>query len=439
MAAFVASTWVSERAAGDIHDRTHAISRAALPAIEHLAALRTELFQLELVLERGAREADADALGRALRGSSARLRAEKQAYDQIPVAPTEEPLRRRFSQELAEVQALVDAELQSDGAGTPVRRTPQAPSELQRAEATALALIDDNTAAAETLTRAIERSRLLSNRAAVGLDALSVLLALVVTRLAWRVLREHLDTQEAQRRLLSARAEELEAFSGRVAHDILNPLSAVGLSLQLIQRGVPPEQVVARARASLQRAHRIIDALLAFARAGAKAEPDARCELEPVLAGVVSDAAELAESRGVDLALQVEGPLRVACPAGVLASLAGNLVANAVKYMGPGSGARRVTVRAAGGQGVVRVEVEDTGPGLEPGTLRTIFEPYVRGKGHQETGIGLGLATAKKLSEAHGGRIGVLSVVGRGSTFWFELPEAEPPIAPDPRPGEARG
>jgi signal transduction histidine kinase len=234
-----------------------------------------------------------------------------------------------------------------------------------------------------------------------------------------------MDTQEVQQRLLGARADELEAFSGRVAHDILNPLNAVGLSLQLLQRGLAPEKVVQRAASSLGRAHRIIDALLSFARSGARPEADARCHVEPVLVGVVSDAEELATSRDVDLVLEVEGELHAACAAGVLTSLVGNLVTNAVKYMGQGSDGRRVTVRAKAGHGTVQIEVEDTGPGLEPGTLRTIFEPYVRGKGHQESGIGLGLATVKKLTEAHGGHIGVESVVGRGSRFWFDLPQAQ--------------
>lgn len=69
----------------------------------------------------------------------------------------------------------------------------------------------------------------------------------------------------------------------------------------------------------------------------------------------------------------------------------------------------------------VRFEVEDTGPGLPPGLEPLVFEPYVRG--HKTgAGIGLGLATVRRITEAHGGEVGVFANKERGCTFWFELP-----------------
>ncbi len=64
-----------------------------------------------------------------------------------------------------------------------------------------------------------------------------------------------------------------------------------------------------------------------------------------------------------------------------------------------------------------------------------VFEPYVRANGGDEPGIGLGLATVKKLCIAHGGTVGLRSEPGKGSTFWFELPslwETESAVAPLP-------
>ena len=74
---------------------------------------------------------------------------------------------------------------------------------------------------------------------------------------------------------------------------------------------------------------------------------------------------------------------------------------------------------------------------VPPAIQRTIFEPYTRGKDLSKPGIGLGLATAKRLCEAHRGRIGLRSEEGRGSTFWFELPEASSEPAFTQPPDEA--
>jgi signal transduction histidine kinase len=84
---------------------------------------------------------------------------------------------------------------------------------------------------------------------------------------------------------------------------------------------------------------------------------------------------------------------------------------------------RRVTVRVEESGTQCRVAVEDTGPGIPPDMKSILFEPYVRANSTQP-GIGLGLATVKRLAEAHGGRVGVEAAPGSGSTFWFELPKA---------------
>jgi signal transduction histidine kinase len=111
--------------------------------------------------------------------------------------------------------------------------------------------------------------------------------------------------------------------------------------------------------------------------------------------------------------------------------------------------AERAAVAERGGQpsgrpgtsgapaGVIRFEVEDTGPGLPPAFLPRAFDPYVRGAGTAEPGLGLGLATVRRLVEGHRGRYGVQSRLGTGALFWFELPAAELPAEPSgPEPGE---
>jgi signal transduction histidine kinase len=104
-------------------------------------------------------------------------------------------------------------------------------------------------------------------------------------------------------------------------------------------------------------------------------------------------------------------------------SVLGNIVRNAVKYMGDGA-RREVRVRVEATDGsTVRLEVEDTGPGIPRSLGERVFEPFVRGSS-DGSGSGLGLATAKRLVTAHGGRIGFRSQEGQGTLFWVELPQA---------------
>ena len=115
-------------------------------------------------------------------------------------------------------------------------------------------------------------------------------------------------------------------------------------------------------------------------------------------------------------------PVRATCDPGVIGRVIGNLVANAVKFT-PKDGAVRVSVS---GDGVTaRVSVADTGPGIPPEYRERIFEKFGRVEGKRDAtqaSSGLGLTFCKLAVEAHGGRIGVESDVGKGSDFWFTLP-----------------
>jgi len=107
-----------------------------------------------------------------------------------------------------------------------------------------------------------------------------------------------------------------------------------------------------------------------------------------------------------------------------------NLVANALKHT-PRGGA--VEVSAVEGEGSVRFEVKDTGPGIAPEHHDRIFEKFYRVPGAASGGVGLGLYLAREIVEAHGGRIGVESAPGLGSRFWFTMPRADAvPAAPQP-------
>jgi signal transduction histidine kinase len=269
---------------------------------------------------------------------------------------------------------------------------------------------------------------------AFGLDAACAGLTLAGALTLRRALREHGTLEARHRRLVEERASELEQFAGTVAHDILSPLGVVSLSLQLA--GGPGEEevrarYVTRGVNALERVKRLVQGLLEFARAGAKPDRSARTDVAGTISDLVEHIGADATRAGVELTAEVGITSYVACNAGVLMSLVGNLTRNAIKYAGDGP-LRRVEIRALDRGEVVRVEVEDNGPGLSPGLDESVFDPYVRGSHATQPGIGLGLATVKRLAKAHGGECGVHSVPGEGCTFWFELPKA-PGIAQEDR------
>lgn len=226
---------------------------------------------------------------------------------------------------------------------------------------------------------------------------------------------------------LEQRAAELEQFAGRVAHDIRNPLSAASLMCDLIGTQVQDQEVlatVARLKRSLARANAITTDLLQFARSGAKPDPGARTSPHAIIADLAPQFDTEAAAQSITLRWETVPPALVACSEGVYLSLLSNLVRNAMKYMGS-SQERRIVVAVRDEGAAVRTEVADTGPGIPEQSLGSLFEPYFRGDNARAAdGLGLGLATVRKLAESHGGSVGVSSSVGRGSTFWFVLPKA---------------
>jgi signal transduction histidine kinase len=146
-----------------------------------------------------------------------------------------------------------------------------------------------------------------------------------------------------------------------------------------------------------------------------------------------------ARDRGVHLANTVPDDVpEVLGDAKRLQHVLSNLLSNALRFTGPGG---EVSVSAEAETEMVRFSVTDTGAGISADDVNRVFEPFYRAPGQgKPTGIGLGLAIVKEIIKTHGGSVGVDSTPGKGSTFWFTLPQAgiapQPEVSPDK---ESRG
>lgn len=234
---------------------------------------------------------------------------------------------------------------------------------------------------------------------------------------------------EAQRRA-EAREAEYRRAAEQIAHDVLNPLSAARVSVQTVLRrsAAPERELLARAERSLGRVEQIVNGIMDFARANLPlAGPLQTTDLGRVVEDVIETLVPQASAADELLVVEQLDTVEVSCNEGLICSAVANLLRNAISYTSD-SEERRIAVRVVDGGAIGRFEVEDTGPGISDELADHIFDPYVRGTASRsKPGLGLGLATVRRVIEAHGGRVGVHSAVGQGSCFWFEVPKQPSP------------
>jgi signal transduction histidine kinase len=241
-----------------------------------------------------------------------------------------------------------------------------------------------------------------------------------------RQLAATLERMHRVQRELERSNQQLAAFAGQVSHDLRNPLTAVGMALNLLreelddldgtQPGGQATWLASRALSATNRMKELVDELLDYARVGG----DLRrtdVALDQVVADVLADlSAPLAGAR-VEVG---ELPVVHADRTQVRALLQ-NLVANAAKFVHPGD-QPAIEVSATRLDGGWRVEVADRGIGVAATERDRVFEPLARVDSAIE-GSGIGLATCKRIVEAHGGAIGMEGREGGGTVVWFELPD----------------
>ena len=409
----------------EVDDSARSIAVNAMPSIEHLADTRGELRLLDVAVTRY--EASGKASDReAVTNARDRMDVAFERYLSEPETfPGEQALWGELHRSLTAVDQATEAALVDIAAGRPVgNRVTMA---MNSAGTAIRHSIDLNADAARSLAERIERDHRRAVNISLLLDGISTLLTILVAFLAVRALQLHHRIVDERNKLIERRAEELEQFAGRVAHDILGPLSATRMAVGHVMKQLQDptlQRTLERGQRGVERVATIVDGLLRFARAGAQPEPGVVSSVGPIVQSVAVELEPIAQAAGVTLSLPPPPPCAVYGHAGVVTSLVENLARNAIKYMGERR-ERRVELRVAPLAGVVRLEVEDTGPGIPPALYETIWDPHVRGRTDGKPGIGLGLATVKRIAEAHGGRVGFRSRLDAGTTFWVELPRAD--------------
>lgn len=273
------------------------------------------------------------------------------------------------------------------------------------------------------------------------------------------------EREQAQARELAARevAQQLDQFFAMASHDIRSPVTALAGNLQLARiraqrlvaalqtpggpgadAALPLVTALNHADGSAERLLRLVALLfdVARARSGTLALTLAPCDLVALVREQVAAQQAAAPDRAIQLELPADcQTIFVDADADRLGQVVTNYLTNALKYSGDD---QPVEVRLEVSEGMAVVAVRDEGPGLPWEEQSRVWEPFHRAPGIKalshagETSgsLGMGLHICKRIIELHpGGRVGVESGVGQGSTFWFTLPLAAAEAnAPTDRP-----
>jgi signal transduction histidine kinase len=232
---------------------------------------------------------------------------------------------------------------------------------------------------------------------------------------------------------MSAELEQLEQLRrdlvANVSHELKTPISALRAHLENLHDGVerPDPETLQVMLAQSERLGRLVDQLLELSRLESGDLPLRREQvpLGPLVSEVLSEIEVARAGSGVALGREVPADLpAVFADRERIHQVLFNLLDNAVRFTPAGG---RVTVSADRHNGSVDVHVVDTGQGIAPEHLPRLFERFYRAdsaRSLREGGTGIGLAIARSVVEAHGGRIWAESEPGKGSVFTFELPVA---------------
>ena len=221
---------------------------------------------------------------------------------------------------------------------------------------------------------------------------------------------------------MAARTETLvhghQAWVADVSHQLRTPLAALRLRLDLLADDVDEAAAaeLAGAQSEIARLSRLLDGLLAVARAEAAVPRPERVEADGVAAERVTAWEPVARERQISLSATSAGPVRAYLGPGDLEQMLDNIVANALEAVPEGG---RVRIETSGRDGHATVRVVDNGPGMDQAAKDAALERFAR---PGRNGNGLGLAIVSQLAAANGGGIYLRDSPGGGLTVELDLP-----------------
>lgn len=250
--------------------------------------------------------------------------------------------------------------------------------------------------------------------------------------LTFNDMTETLERQKALQRAIRQREDVVSI----VSHDLRNPLG-VALAAADLLLDLPLDEKQRRRQAQIirrsgERMQRLIDDLLDVSRIeeGALVVRLSREELEPILDEARELFVDQAESKRLALTVRANGNTRARIDRDRILQALSNLLDNAIRLTPAGG---RVTLSATEAGEDVVVSVADTGPGVPPDMVDTMFDRFAQSEGTDGGAAGLGLTIVRGVAVAHGGEVTVSSEPGEGSEFRLRLPregpEREPPLA----------
>lgn len=239
----------------------------------------------------------------------------------------------------------------------------------------------------------------------------------------FRLERKHADRlKEIEKDMdMKERLVSLGRLSSGMAHEIRNPLNAIGMSIQRLKREFVPEQEKKEeyhkfldiVRGELLRVNRIVEEFLLSTKSGMSME---RQNLHAIVEEVATMLREKAGTSGIRIVNESDENAFLDCQKERLKQVFYNLLVNGMEAMGTGGS---ITISSQSENSKVHISIKDTGPGIKRADALKIFEYYYTTK---DKGMGLGLPISYMIVKDHGGDIRVSSEEGAGATFTITLP-----------------
>ena len=419
-----------------LEDSARDIVRNMLTSVRLIGELSSEVKTKQILVNEHILSSEASDRGRLearIAAEESQITATIQAYERWVTLPGEGPAWEQTRQDLGDL----DGPIARVVAFSRENLDTEARSEMELAaglfarvsqDFDRLISINDTGATRSLAAVSAIRHRLMITLLAAGLLAIVGIVAVGL----WAARRVAHREDEAARaaQILEDQNRELDAFAGRVAHDIRNPLMVIHIAADQLSEMVPRDaRPTEMLRRGVARMEALVDDLLTLARV----EGPVRGSCDPAMV-----AAQIQE----DFATRVDGvkgKLRVAvnhaavsCSEGLLRQALTNLTENALKYHRPDA-TPEVEISGVPIDGAYDLRVRDNGLGMSAEDAGRAFEPFYRSPRTQNLpGTGLGLSIVNRVVRASGGTVSVETELGRGSTFIVRLPRLDAP-RPDQR------